>query len=272
MIVVAVLLAGLFAALAVVAPPGRRWHRRLAGRVGDQPLPRRQGLRQVATMIIVLSAVPGMLWLADGAQGLWCATAAVIIAGTMIILFRRSARRRGAARRRRDVAQACTLLAGQVGIGQVPLAALRSAAEDCPLLTGAVATADLGGDVVAHWRRQACVPGQQGLTELAAAWQLAQSTGAGMAQVLDQVADALHEDEALNLVISSEAAAPRASGKIMALLPLVGIGLGYLIGGDPIRFLLDSPGGWACLVGGAALSCGGVLWMDAVADRAAGEV
>ncbi len=263
---VALLLAGIAAALFVGAPPGRRWRQRLAAPAADQPVPQRPSTRQNLLVILMLVV---SLWAAavlDGGQGLWCTTAAAMVAGTVTVLARRGARRRSAARRRRAVAHACTVLAGQIRIGQVPLTALRSAAEDCPVFSGAVATAELGGDVVAHWHRQAREAGRHGLADLARAWQLAQSTGAGMAQVLDQVAETLHEDESLALVVASEAAGPRASGKIMALLPLVGIGLGYLIGGDPIRFLFGSAAGWACLVAGTALSCGGVLWMDRVAD------
>jgi tight adherence protein B len=268
MIVIAVLLAGLAAFFTVRVPSGPLLRRRLFVDAQEQPIPAGGGRRHGMVIVAVLLTAPTVAAVLDGPRGLCCGTAAVIIIGTVIILHRRSARRRLAAARRRAVAHSCAVLAGQVRIGQVPVVALRSAAEDCPVLAGSVATADLGGDVGAHWHRQAREPGYQGLADLARAWQLANSTGAGMAETLDGVAEALHEDEAVALVVDSEAAGPRTSGKIMALLPLMGIGLGYLIGGDPIAFLFDSPAGWGCLVGGAVLACAGVLWMEAVADRA----
>jgi tight adherence protein B len=48
----------------------------------------------------------------------------------------------------------------------------------------------------------------------------------------------------------------------MAVLPFCGLGMGYLLGGDPLHFLLSSPYGSACLVLGVALAAGGVLWID----------
>ena len=53
----------------------------------------------------------------------------------------------------------------------------------------------------------------------------------------------------------------------MAVLPLCGIGLGYVLGGDPIDFLVSGPFGWACLVGGASLAAVGVLWIEALARQ-----
>ena len=54
----------------------------------------------------------------------------------------------------------------------------------------------------------------------------------------------------------------------MAALPLCGVGLGYLVGGDPLQFLLANPYGWGCLVLGVTLACSGVLWIDRLARRA----
>jgi tight adherence protein B len=272
MIIFAVVCVGMAVAMAVRPSTGPVLQRRLGAVVEEQPLPRGRDRRRRLMVTAALTVVPVLGLLLDGGRGLCCGVAVMIIGGTVVVLGARGARRRLAARRRRAVAHACGVLAGQVRIGQVPLVAVRSAAEDCPVLAGAVATAELGGDVIGHWQRQATEPGQQGLADLARAWQLADATGAGMAEVLDQVTEALHEDEALALMIASEVAGPRSSGKIMALLPVVGIGLGYLIGGDPITFLFDSPAGWGCLVGGAASACSGVLWMEWVADRAGTEV
>ena len=90
-----------------------------------------------------------------------------------------------------------------------------------------------------------------------------------MSATLEQVAASLSADQALRAVVASELAAPRASGKVMAALPACGVGLGYLIGGDPLQWLLEAPLGWGCLVGGVALACAGVLWIEAIARRAA---
>lgn len=270
MIILSVLLAGLAALLSFDSPPGRALRRRLApvdqGIVsGTRPgswLPR-------VAPFLAAAAAPVVLGALDGRRGFWLGMPVAFAAATIWTLARAGAARRRALRARRQVAQACSVLATQVRIGQPPLVAVRSAAADCPVLRQAVTIVDLGGDPAVAWQRQAAVPGYQGLTELARAWQLATRTGADMADALDKVADGLFEDDAVGLVVASEAAGPRASGKIMAVLPLAGIGLGYAIGGDPVRFLTQTPYGWGCLIVGTGLACTGVLWMERVADRAA---
>ena len=53
----------------------------------------------------------------------------------------------------------------------------------------------------------------------------------------------------------------------LAVLPLCGVGLGYLLGGDPIAFLVSGPLGWACLIGGAVFAACGVLWIEWLARQ-----
>jgi len=85
------------------------------------------------------------------------------------------------------------------------------------------------------------------------------------------VADGLAADQSLRAVVAGELSAPRATGKVMAVLPGCGVGLGYLLGGDPIDWLLAGPLGWGCLLGGVVLACLGVLWIEALAQRAEGR-
>ncbi|HET8915293.1 MAG TPA: type II secretion system protein, partial [Propionibacteriaceae bacterium] len=129
----------------------------------------------------------------------------------------------------------------------------------------------LGGDVVSVWRQQAQRTGRRGLLELARAWQISTDTGAPMSSTLDQVATSLSADEELNRVVNSELASARATSKVMAALPPCGIGIGYLLGGDPARWLLAGAPGWACLLTGILLACAGVLWIEALARRATAD-
>lgn len=269
--VMAILCAGSAALLACGAPAGRVARRRLATADTDPVLDGAGQPQQKWQFRFFVLALPvGLVVLAGlmlGTQALALTVAAVVIGGTMTTLVRKSTRRRRAATQRAAVTQACTMLAAQVRVGQIPLDALRSVAEDSPMMKPAINTADLGGDVVQQWRRQAAEPGQSGLADLARAWQLSLSTGASMTNSLDDLAEALNDDETLDLVIKSEAAGPRASGKIMAVLPFIAMGMGYLLGGDPVGFLFGSPLGWACLICGCVFACGGMLWMERVADH-----
>ena len=83
---------------------------------------------------------------------------------------------------------------------------------------------------------------------MARSWQLCQVTGAPIADAANRVADGLRADAATERLVAAELAAPRASGRMLAALPVLGIGLGFVGGGNPIDFLgrtdrTDLPGG-----------------------------
>jgi tight adherence protein B len=240
---------------------------------GDEASPGRQRLRLRWWM-----AVPpaGIACIVTAALFAGPAGAAVALATTTALLtgFRlayRERRRRAALAARRSVTGACAALASQLRIGRVPSEALTVVAQDSPVLNRARSSFELGGDVVSVWRAQSADPGCGGLRDLARAWGVSAETGAPMAAALEQVAVSLADDQALGAVVAGELAGPRATGKIMAGLPLCGIALGYALGGDPIEFLLQGPLGWGCLVCGVALAAAGVLWVEALAQQAARE-
>lgn len=198
------------------------------------------------------------------------ASAGLIVALTCARLAELSVTEKRAARARADVVHACSVLASQVRVGRVPAEALREAAQDCPVLTLACTAQELGGDVTRVWQASSSLPGHAGLSDLARAWQVSAQTGAPLAHNLEQASTALTSDLALRAVVAGELSASRATGKIMAVLPFCGLGMGYLIGGDPLHFLWTSPYGWGCLVLGSALAAAGVLWIDKLA-RLAGD-
>lgn len=75
----------------------------------------------------------------------------------------------------------------------------------------------------------------------------------------------------LEATLDSELAAARASGRIMGLLPLVGLLMGHVVGAHPTVFLTTTWLGRACLLGSTLLACVGVLWSESLADRVAKE-
>jgi tight adherence protein B len=204
-----------------------------------------------------------------GAPGLVVGTAVLIVLGTCARLGWEGVAGRRASRARVEVAHACSVLASQLRVGRVQADALRSAAEDCPVLADGCRAQDLGGDVTLAWRNRSLRPGHAGLADLARAWEVSARTGAPLAHSLEQVADTLAADVALRAVVAGELAAPRATGKIMAVLPFCGLGMGYLLGGRPLQFMLSSRYGWVCALGGVLLAAAGVLWIDRLARRAA---
>ena len=268
----------LAALLAVPRPAARRLSSRLDPRTPasvtearvEGGTRRRRSWMVLPIVVSLLGVIIAAGYVAK-APGAVVASAALLVAATAARLVVQHRRRRSARRARADVAHACTVLASYLRVGQVPSAALAIAAADCEVLRDGHHAHSLGGDVVHIWRQQARRPGHGGLLELARAWQVSVETGAPMSSTLDQVAASLSADQELIRVVNSELATARATSKVMAGLPLCGIGIGYLLGGDPARWLLAGPAGWACLLSGVVLACAGVLWIEALARRASAE-
>jgi tight adherence protein B len=242
--------------------------------VVDAGIEGRRGRRRswtVSASLIIVMVLIIAAGFSGAARGVVLASAGLLVAvtaGRLFVLYRR---RRSTLRARVDVAHACTVLASYLRVGQVPSAALAIAAADCDVLREGHRAHVLGGGVVSVWRQQARREGHRGLLDLARAWQVSVETGAPMSSMLDQVAASLSADESLMPVINSELAAARATSKVMAALPPFGIGIGYLLGGDPARWFLAGPAGWACLLSGMLLGCTGVLWIEGLARRASPE-
>jgi tight adherence protein B len=261
-------LATITALLAVPRSPAARSRTRWGA---DPPAEAGRTRRGWGSTLLVLAAA-GLLTLATvlgGVRGAVLGVGLVIAGGTVVRIVVLHARDRAARRAQTDVARACGVLASYVRVGQVPADALVLVAGDCPVLAEAAAVQQIGGDVPAALRARAAHPGHGGLLDLARAWQVSSSTGAPMAPALEEVASGLASDESLRSVVAAELAAPRSTGKVMAVLPLVGIGLGYLLGGRPLEWLVAGPLGWACLLIGLLLAAGGVLWIERLARAAA---
>jgi tight adherence protein B len=281
MIMMCVGCAVLAAWLAVPVPAARSVRSRLspairnsvaedAGVGGGRELWRRLWIYLVIMIILLLVITSAGYVVSDRGAVVSCVI--LLIALTAIRLGWQYRRRRSALRFRAEIAQACAVLASYLRVGQVPSAALAIAAADCEVLREGHQAHTLGSDVVQVWRQQARRPGHAGLLQLARAWQISIETGAPMSSTLDQVAASLAADQALTQVVNSELAAARATGKLMAVLPGCGVCIGYLLGGDPARWLLAGPSGWACLLAGVLLACVGVLWIEALARQASAEV
>jgi tight adherence protein B len=236
----------------------------------DRPGDRTGGRRRWPWLAGLGAAVSGLAvaQVVGGSATAAVLAAALIACATAVRLALAALGLRRAARARVEVAHACTVLASQIRVGRVPAEALSSAAVDCPVLAEASRAHELGGDPATVWGVGAARPGHRGLGDLARAWQVSQQTGAPLAHSLEQVSVALAADVALRAMIAGELSATRATGKIMAVLPFCGLGMGYLLGGDPVHFLLSSPYGWCCLVGGVTLACAGVLWIDSLSQLA----
>jgi tight adherence protein B len=267
----AVVLAGITAALAVPRSPLARSRARLRPASAVEVGPERHSRLGVLLALLAAAGALTLGVLVDGVRGAVVGAAVTVAGGTVARIAVLHVRDRRARRAQSDVARACGILASYVRVGQVPAEALVLVAVECSVLAEAAAVQQIGGNVPDALRARSLRAGHGGLLDLARAWQVSSSTGAPMAPALEEVASGLAADESLRSVVSAELAAPRSTGKLMAALPLVGVGLGYLLGGRPLEWLVAGPPGWACLLLGLLLAAAGVLWIERLArDAAAG--
>lgn len=250
--------------LAVPGTPGRCGLRRL-----DEPRPRL--MRRVGAIgvpvagfviaVAVVTAVAGAVW------GLWLVVAATSTA-LASWLVRHARARRSIEATQRQVAEACQVMAGQLAIGEIPAMALASAAEDCDVVRPVAAVQRVGAAVPPELRAAGQKRGAEGLVALAAAWELSVRLGAPAAALASSVAEGLHEEQRLRQTVETELAAARATGKMLAFLPLVGVLMAALIGADPAHFLLTTWPGRLCVLLAVVLTSVGVVWTETLADRA----
>ncbi|MFJ6943809.1 type II secretion system F family protein [Streptomyces wuyuanensis] len=173
---------------------------------------------------------------------------------------------RGRARdaRARAVIALCGGVVGELRAGSLPAQALLTAGRSTGALGGAeaavLAAARFGGDVPAELRRASGEPGAEGLAGLAACWLVAVDSGAGLAAGIDRLEAALTAERDQQDSLRAQLAGAWSTVVVLALLPAIGLALGWALGADPLRVLLHSPAGLGCLLVGGVLEAAGLYW------------
>jgi tight adherence protein B len=179
--------------------------------------------------------------------------------------------------------EAVSVLAADLNVGRAPAQALADLVQDLEaapdatrgrlsrVLRPVVEAEALGGSVPAALRHAARTDGCAELERLAAAWQVAESLGAPVAQVLDGVSASLRHHADHRRAVRAELAGPRASARLLATLPALGILMGSGLGAHPLQVLLGTPYGQAALVAGVGLELAGLAWTDRLAVAAEGR-
>jgi tight adherence protein B len=199
-----------------------------------------------------------------------------VLAATAIVgvtLWMRSRRHGAVSRRAAESAAlqgALDVLVGELRVGVHPVAAFSVAADEAEGVVAAsfravAARARLGADVAAglhsvarssslptHWER------------LAVCWHLAQNHGLAIATLMQTAQRDIVERERFSARAAAGMTGARTTAVVLAGLPLLGVGLGELIGAEPVRFLLSGgAGGWLLIIG-VTLACAGLLWSDRI--------
>ncbi|NQU36190.1 MAG: type II secretion system F family protein [Actinobacteria bacterium] len=177
---------------------------------------------------------------------------------------RRLRRRSIQTRERRSAIELVAAFAAELRAGQPVRQALVRAQESSPddVAAHAVAVADLGGDVPRALDLVAAQAELPVLRSLAALWRVAEGSGAGLAQAADRLAIAQAESELARAELSAQLAGPRATARVLAGLPLLGMLLGSGLGASPLAWLFGSVWGWLILVVGCVLEVLGLWWIS----------
>lgn len=202
------------------------------------------------------------------------------LAGSAIVRPRRTGRLEGAVRSIRArwspavdddaVARLLTALAAHLRSGSaLPTAAAAAAGHDAVgrALTAAVAQHRRGlafEDAVATW---AHLRPSAAVRLAAATLTVGSTTGGELGRACDAAASTLRQRAALRHEVRAQAAQARMSAVVVALAPPAFTVVAAVADPAVGRFLLTTPWGWACLVGGVAADVVGLLWMRAIVAR-----
>ena len=102
--------------------------------------------------------------------------------------------------------------------------------------------------------------------------ELSSQSGSSINEALTQVADKLMTRRNQEQLIATELASTKATVYVLAGLPIMGAGMGLMLGSDSISWLLGSPAGRVCLALGIGLELLGWFWIKRLLNRALADV
>lgn len=170
-------------------------------------------------------------------------------------------------RRRAQVIEAIGALAAELRAGQPVRTALVRAFQDDQVAPRAVAAARWGGDVATALAEDADDVQQPVLRSLGACWGVAEGSGAGLAAAVERLVVTARASEAVRMQLQAHLAAPRATARMLAGLPLIGVLMGIALGGDPLAWLTSTSIGVVCLTAGIGLTLLGLWWTKRISAR-----
>jgi tight adherence protein B len=219
---------------------------------------------------LTVVAVLGVTLVVAPAPG---AVLAALLAGLTVLAERRRSHVHRQRRRTRDEVDEClVLLRAELGAGRSPPHALAVAAPAAPgLLEEAVAVAALAGDPEPALRRAAGQPGASALADLAAAWQVAVGGGAPLSALLERMRLSVAAETAAAREAEEQVAPVRATARVLAVLPALGLLLGGAVGVNSLALLTGTVWGQACLLFAVALVATGLAWVAALVRSAVDE-
>ena len=180
-------------------------------------------------------------------------------------------RRRNVAQRRAAVIELCDGIAVELAAGRPAATAIAEAAKVLPTMPGLAAVIDAAehaDDVPAALTRASTTEGCEGLRLLAGCWRIGMDRGSMLASVIEGLAEALRDEQSHREEIALQLAGPRATARLLAGLPVLGLGMAAALGARPLTFLFTTLPGALCLSLGIALDAVGLWWTARLATSA----
>lgn len=106
--------------------------------------------------------------------------------------------------------------------------------------------------------------------ELAACLDVAETSGCPLADILTRFCAQLEAEDDADAARQTALAGPKATVRLLSWLPVLGLGLGMVLGVDPLGILLGNAVGVAALVAGVVLTVAGRVWSSRLVSSAAG--
>ncbi|MFS0854700.1 type II secretion system F family protein [Microbacterium sp. 179-I 3D4 NHS] len=163
-----------------------------------------------------------------------------------------------------DAATSVQTLAVLLQAGAGPVAAWRHLADTGdPHAVAVVARLDAGVPLLT------AIEAEGGAwTELAAAWEIATTVGAPLAEVLRVIAEALRDAASAADDVRIALAEPAGTARLLLWMPVAGLLLGLALGFDVIGVVVAQPVGAVCVVAGASLVLLARAWTRRLLRRA----
>lgn len=105
--------------------------------------------------------------------------------------------------------------------------------------------------------------------DLAAAWEVATTVGAPLAEVLRMIAETLRDAASAADDVRIALAEPAGTARLLLWMPFAGLLLGFALGFDTIGVVIGNPLGAACVVAGLLLVVAARLWTKRLLRKAA---
>ncbi len=172
-----------------------------------------------------------------------------------------SRKRKAASKQRDETLGAISVLVSELTAGHSPETSLINVGSRVWPLAYTAAVG--GGDTTVALTLDArCRPE---LHSLAACWQVGLNSGAGLGASIAQLSVALRAQQEVRAHLEAELAGPRATAATLGFLPVIGIGLGYLLGAEPLTWFISGVFGLGTLLIGVALTLLGLWWTSRIA-------